>query len=318
MTDAPAAPAPAWLRWAERAVAALALAVVAWALATESGGIVHAHPAYPILLGVTVLAAAAVLILSLRARSSRAGWRRVLRVGGTVVALGWVAGLAWLRPATAEEPALAAMRSDGAVTVVESATRIVMAPHDGSGTAVLFQPGALVDARAYAAVLRPLAEAGHTVIITKQPLGIAFLDVGALDAARQERPELTRWVVGGHSLGGVVASMEADADDSADTQPVVGLLLFASYPAGDLSTSLTAAVESISGSEDGLSTPAAIEASRDDLPADAHFTVVDGAVHAFFGDYGTQAGDGTPTISHDEARARIGAAAVAFVDSLAG
>ncbi len=66
-----------------------------------------------------------------------------------------------------------------------------------STTAVFFQPGAKVEARAYAAVLRPLAEAGFTVIIPKQPLGIAFLAIGTFDAARPHYPAVTEWVVGG-------------------------------------------------------------------------------------------------------------------------
>ena len=124
-------------------------------------------------------------------------------------------------------------------------------------------------------------------------------------------------MVGGHSLGGTVAAMDADAHDADAEAPVVGLLLWASYPADDLSTTLTAAVLSLSASEDGLATPAAIEASRTDLPTGATFTVVEGASHASFGDYGPQPGDGTPTIDADDARAQISAASVAFLTALA-
>jgi len=130
--------------------------------------------------------------------------------------------------------------------VSESATRIVLTPAGpASDTGVFFQPGARVDPRAYAAILRPLAEAGHVVVIAKQPLGIAFLSVSAFDAARAEHEDLTRWVVGGHSLGGTVAATQADAADDDPDAPVVGLVLFASYPASDLSTSLRASVLSM-------------------------------------------------------------------------
>ena len=169
--------------------------------------------------------------------------------------------------------------------------------------------------RAYAAVLRPLAEAGHTVVIAKQPLAVAFLAGRAFDAAKEAVPTAGRWVVGGHSLGGVVASTDAaGAADDADA-PAVGLLLYASYPAEDLS-SLAPAVESVSASRDGLATPAKIEASRADLPPSTTYTVVGGAAHAFFGDYGPQPGDGTATITHDEARSRISEVSRTFVDSL--
>ena len=225
----------------------------------------------------------------------------------------------FFRPFAAVQPALAAMRPDGAVTVTETATSIVLAPATdgaGGGTGVFFQPGARVDARAYAAVLRPLAAAGHPVVIAKQPLGIAFLALPAFDAARSGHPEVTRWVVGGHSLGGTVAALQADDTDTDGTAPAVGLLLYASYPAGDVSGTLTAAVESVSGSRDGLATPAKIQASRADLPSGATFTVVDGGTHAQFGAYGIQPGDGTATISDDEARRLISAASVRFVGSL--
>ncbi|MFI2104327.1 alpha/beta hydrolase [Isoptericola sp. NPDC019693] len=308
--------APPWLRAATLVVVAGAVLVVAWACATAWGAVVHGHPAYAVLLVLTLAGAVLAGVRALRARPARPGWRRAGRVVLLVGGAAWVVLLAWLRPFVAVEPALAAMRPDDAVTVSESATRYVLAPAGGGdGTAVFFQPGARVDARAYAAVLRPIAEAGHTVVVGKQPLGIGFLAVGALDDARAAFPEEERWVVGGHSLGGTVAAMEADAADDGDA-PVAGLLLFASYPAGDVSGTLTAAVESVSGSRDGLSTPAKIDASRADLPADSTFTVVEGAAHAQFGDYGPQPGDGTPTISHDDARAQISAAAVAFVDRL--
>ncbi len=229
--------------------------------------------------------------------------------------------MVWLRPFAAVQPALAAMRSDADVTVTESATRIVLAPSGSAATSdvgVFFQPGARVDARAYAAVLRPLAQAGHPVVIAKQPLGIAFLALDAFDGARADQPEPTRWVLGGHSLGGTVAALQADDADSDATAPAVGLLLHASYPAGDVRGSLTAAVESVSGSRDGLATPEKIRASRADLPADATFTEIDGATHAQFGAYGIQPGDGTATISDGEARRLISEASLRFVSSLDG
>jgi hypothetical protein len=65
-----------------------------------------------------------------------------------------------------------------------------------------------------------------------------------------------------------------------------------------------------------LSTPADVDASRSQLPPGAVFTEVPGAVHAFFGDYGPQAGDGTPTTSRAEAQRRIVEATGVFVGGL--
>jgi pimeloyl-ACP methyl ester carboxylesterase len=301
-----------------RIVAVLGLAVVAWALLTQAPAVVHGHWAYAVLLLLTVLGALWALWLHRRARPLPGGWRRVGSIALLVGAVGGLAMVAYFRPFSAQEPALAAMASDGAVRVTETRTRIVLEPTGTrSSTGVLFQPGARVEARAYAAVLRPLAEAGHTVVIVQQPLGIAFLATGALDDARAARPDVTGWVIGGHSLGGTVAAIGAEEADDAATARATGLLLYASYPATDMADSLRARVLSISGTNDGLATPADIEASRADLPDDARFQAIEGAVHAHFGDYGAQRGDGEPTISHDEARTQISNASVQFVAELA-
>ncbi|WP_061964545.1 alpha/beta hydrolase [Demequina aurantiaca] len=315
------APARTWLTWTGRTVSVAAVAVVLWACLTAWGAIVHGHPAYAILLGLTVMGAAWALWRSFAARTRASGWRLVLRIVLLVVAVAWVGAMWWLRPFTAQEPALSALESDATVTVSESATQIVLTPNAvPRSTGVFFQPGALVEARAYAAILRPLAESGYTVVIPKQPLGIAFLALPAFDSARPRYPDIDRWVLGGHSLGGVVAAIEADDNDAdgaeSDGAPAVGLMFFASYPAGNISESLTASVESISGTEDGLSTPAKIDASRANLPADSTFTQIEGASHSQFADYGPQPGDGTPTISHDEARTRISDEALRFLASL--
>ena len=132
------------------------------------------------------------------------------------------------------------------------------------------------------------------MVIAKQPLGIAFLATGAFESARDANPQVTDWFVGGHSLGGTVAAMDAEAHDGDTTAPVKGLILYASYPASDMSTTLDAKVLSVSGTKDGLATPADIEASRANLPAGAIFTPIEGAVHSFFGDYGPQPGDAHP------------------------
>jgi len=227
--------------------------------------------------------------------------------------------IAWLRPFSAQEPALAAMESGSGVVVVESSGRIVLEPDQGaaSPTSVFYQPGAKVEARAYAAVLRPLAESGYRVVIVKQPLGIAFLSLGAFDAVRSDYPDTEAWVLGGHSLGGTVASIQANDNGGDAPGSARGLLLHASYPASDLSATLQARVASIFGTHDGLATPEDIAASRADLPPSAVFLPIEGAIHSFFGDYGPQPGDGEPTISHDEARTQIANASVDFVSEVA-
>ena len=83
-----------------------------------------------------------------------------------------------------------------------------------------------------------------------------------------DHPEISRWAVGGHSLGGVsAASFAADHLDTVD-----GLLLWASYPNQDMSADVSLQVESIYGSNDLLATPADIDLSRSLLPPNTTFT----------------------------------------------
>lgn len=311
---APSAARERVLAWSGRVISAGTLVVVAWIAITAFPMLVHGQPTYVVLLVVTTIAAVVGTVFAWRAHAFAPRRRQTPRTIGLVAAIVWVVLIAWLAPSVATPTAVAAMASGAGVTVTENASEIVLTPTGAvDATGLFFQPGAKVDARAYVAVLRPVAAAGHVVVIPKQPLGIAFLSVGAFDTARHQFAPVTRWVVGGHSLGGTVASITANSYCGAHDEPVVGLLLFASYPATDISSSLKCPVLSISASNDGLATPAEIQSTRHLLPASTKYVQIHGAVHAFFGDYGTQSGDGQPTIAHAAARAQISALSVAFL-----
>ena len=284
------------------------LAVPVWVVATRWSTLLADHPAYPVALVIVAVLGA---VLAVRARRARTGGplRIAAHVVGAVAVVAVLAALVWLRPFPADPVAVAATGPSPGVDVVSTATTWELRPRDGPGvTGVLYHPGARVDSRAYLPLLRPLAEQGHLVVVAKAPLGIALLSTGVATGVFDAHPEVPRWVLGGHSLGGTAAAFSADDGDPR----VRGVFFWASYPASDLSASgLTFA--SISGERDGLATPADIEASRLLLPPATAFTVVPGAVHAFFGDYGAQPGDGRPTVGRAEAQRQIVAATAVFV-----
>lgn len=309
--------ADAILGWAARIVCLAGVLVTVTAAVLTGTMLKHGQIAYLALLVVLFLASVAFGV-RYWLRSAAPVRLKPLRWMGIVAFTLVVAAALWLVPSAATEPSLQAMRSDALVTVTETPDQIVLAPtRTEERLGLFFQPGARVDARAYVATLRPLAQNGYTVVIPKQPLGIAFLATGAFTAARAEHRPVDRWVVGGHSLGGTVSAIDAQTFAAAATDPVAGMLLFASYPAADMSR-VPVEVLSLSGSNDGLATPAKIDASKALLPKDSTFAVIEGAVHAYFGDYGTQDGDGQPAISHDRARALITADSLAFMESLSG
>jgi pimeloyl-ACP methyl ester carboxylesterase len=296
------------------------LCVVLLSLAGDP--IIHGHPAYWITLALTFIVSLAAMVRTFWARRTNSTVRRIGRSLLVVLSIGWLAIVGWLMPAGATDTALQALASDSSVTVVDTPTQVALIPSaDVGATGFLFQPGAKVDARAYVSALRPLALAGHVVVIAKQPLGIAFLATNAIDSARSEFPNVTKWVVGGHSLGGTVAALQATGaqvqssdSGSASVAPIVGLVLFASYPAADMSNS-NMPVLSLSGEKDGLSTPDAIAASKPNLPSSTTFIEIPGANHASFGDYGIQFGDGVATASLANSHAAITKATLDFVNA---
>ena len=237
-----------------------------------------------------------------RTRIAVAGWSALV-----ALALGIVAVLIWTQLVMpADRAAAQSVFDNPAVTVTDTDVSVVIAPSEKPSTAgLVFIPGAKVDPYAYLATLSGTVEAtGMTVVITKPVLNLAFFDQRPLDTFTDTAPDVTAWLVGGHSLGGVRACMYA-----ADA-PVAGLVLFGSYCAAAVDDDL--AVLSLSGSEDGLSTPAKIQDTADLLPADTVFVEIDGANHAAFGAYGAQPGDGEATISAAESERAITDALSAF------
>lgn len=309
------------LTWSGILTAAALIMVPLWMLLGNSA-VLGGHPALPALL----LAAVAVGLVwmfflikhsTLNQRRSPNSHRRPQRVtrwqllrgiAGRIVVLGLVAGLAWLNPFP-YQPGGADGQTTG--TATEDATSITLAPEGKATSGLVFYPGARVDAHAYRDILGPLVNAGHLVVILKPPLGIPLLDTSQARGAMDRHPDVTAWAVGGHSLGGVSASSFAKANPD-----VSGLLLFASYPAESLAENGSLSVLSISGSNDGLSTPDKIAASKSLLPPTAGFATVQGGVHAFFGDYGEQPGDGEPGVPREQAQQQIAAESVRFMDQL--
>ena len=298
----------------------MAVVVVLFILISRWAAIRASNPAY---LSTLVLAGAVAIVgvlwslfsTSDHARRSRSRtWtviRRIAGVGLVVIVLGI---LVWLRPLPATAVAVASMTSGAGTTVTSSSTVIELRPdHHVRTTGLVFYPGALVDPRAYVPLLRRIAHAGYPVDIVKAPFNIAFLATGAPAALTSADRSVTHWVIGGHSLGGVVAASYA----ATKSHHMDGLVLWASYPSSSMRTATWLHVSSISAGNDGLATPAKIEASKPLLPPTTTFVEVPGAVHADFGDYGTQRGDGTSTISRVDAQAQIVSATVALLDEVA-
>jgi dienelactone hydrolase len=304
-------------RWWPIGVGVAVALVVVWAFATAWVGIWGSSPAYLITLLLALAVAIglvtwALVVGSPPARSTWTIWSA--RVGLLIVGAVALGLLVYLRPLSADQIALDALDDGNGVTVDVSRSSIRLTPTDDPrATGLAFYPGAKVDPQAYAHVLRPIAEAGFPVVIFKQPYNLAILDSNAADAAIGDPDDtIDRWAVGGHSLGGAMASRYAERDRNE----LGGLLLHAAYPVGDMSERTGLAVMSISGTNDGLATPADIDEHEPDLPASTEYVQIEGGIHSFFGDYGLQNGDGQPGTTRADAQRQIADASIGFMETL--
>ena len=215
--------------------------------------------------------------------------------------------------ATIAPQAIAALAGDQGVEVALNRWAVFTPTAGAPSAGFIFYPGGNVDWRAYAPAAREIARAGFLVAIAPMPLNLAVFDAKAADAIIAAYPNVGRWAVGGHSLGGVMAARYAHKHEGK----VAGLILWASYPAksDDLSKSPLKAA-SISGDRDGLSTPAKIAATRLLLPPSTTWTVIAGGNHAQFGWYGPQKGDNAAAMAPEAQQDAVVAASVALLNSL--
>ncbi len=204
----------------------------------------------------------------------------------------------------ADETAIKAMQSDAAVTVEQTKSGWLFdGPSDDK--ALIFYPGAKVDAKAYAPLLRQLAEEEMDVYLVKMPLNLAFFGVGKAGEI-VENSEYERYYISGHSLGGAMAAGYA-AEHEGD---FAGVILFAAYPTQE--TAIDTLV--IYGSEDGVLNMVRIEEAPNLVSGNYSEVVIDGGNHAQFGNYGKQKGDGKAVISAEDQQTQAAQVIRKFVD----
>jgi len=168
---------------------------------------------------------------------------------------------------------------------------IDIAPEAGFDTLLILYPGALVRPQAYEWLGVALAPLGVRTLIPVFPL-----DLAVTAPNRAERllrfAEGRRVVLGGHSLGGAMAARYLARNPDAAT----GLVLLGAYSAdGDDLSALPVDVLVLAAENDGLASPHEVRVGMIRLPDSARLRVIRGSVHAFFGRYGPQRGDGLPS-----------------------
>lgn len=226
---------------------------------------------------------------------------------GATLALAAIAALYLGNHYHADETALAALDGNDAVAVSSSGGTLRF---DGPGerTALLFMPGAKVEAKAYAPLMLAIAQGGVDCLVVSPPANIAFLGEGQMEDCLAAN-HYEHCILGGHSLWGVVASSYVSSHpDQAD-----GLVLLASYAPQSVDERIK--VCSIYGSEDGV-LDLGKAAGPDSSPKGGAVLVLEGGNHADFGNYGPQKGDNPGTLGAQRQQAQTAQAILELAGSL--
>ncbi|WP_436929516.1 alpha/beta fold hydrolase [Halosimplex halobium] len=232
-----------------------------------------------------------------------------IRVAAVVAVLALAGGLAFYAyfgvfahhaPAEVRE----SVRADGNVTVSEEYGGFVVsdAGPDVERLGVVFYPGGRVAPDAYLPTAARIAErANVTVVVPKLRANLAVFSVGRADAVLAGERNVSRWVVGGHSLGGAMACRYAGNHPEA----VDGLLLVGAYCDRPVRGIPALAVV---GTRDSVLDRGQFADSRDNLPADATVERIQGMNHSQAGWYTGQRGDRPARIGTGTAHRRLAAA----------
>lgn len=198
----------------------------------------------------------------------------------------------------AEDVALEVMAQDSSITVQDNLT--ILSPSYPTDTAIIFYPGAKVEAEAYLPLLDQIRQTGVTCILVHMPFNMAIFDADAAEEVISQFPEFQHWYIAGHSMGGAMASKFAsDHPDQVDGLILMGAYIYGNYPDERTLTIYGSLNQSV----------------EDHIDYTENIVEIEGGNHAQFGNYGPQKGDPPATISAQEQQAQTVAAIEAFLQA---
>ena len=166
----------------------------------------------------------------------------------------------------------------------------------GNDTAVIFYPGAKVEYTSYLPMFCSLSSKGVDCYLIEMPFNIALLGENEADKII-DTTNYSRYLLCGHSLGGVVASSYMAHSGKGD-----GLIMLAGY------------------STENITKPGNLNKKSYDeaKPHMSNMTeyVIDGGNHAQFGYYGNQPGDNAASITPENQQNQTVTKILEFISKL--
>lgn len=201
-----------------------------------------------------------------------------------------------------------ALQSDGRIHVDEGPPALAFVPVgvDPAEPGFIFYPGCPVPAESYAPFGRAIAEQGFPAYLMRVPYRCAARENLVQELFRETeavmRSAPRRWVLGGHSRGGAMASRFAAEHPTA----LAGLVLEGTTHPRDVDLShLTIPVVKIVATNDGVAPEWKSQRNARLLPPGTHWVRIAGGNHAQFGYYRFQLWDGRATISRQAQQAQV-------------
>lgn len=196
----------------------------------------------------------------------------------------------------AEAVALAVMGQDSGISQQNDLT--ILSPSYPTDTAIIFYPGAKVEAEAYLPLLDQIRQTGVTCMLVHMPFRMAIFDADAAEEVIARFPEIQHWYIAGHSMGGAMASKFAsDHPDLVDGLILMGAYIYGDYPEENTLTIYGSLNQSV----------------EDHIDYTENIVEIQGGNHAQFGNYGPQKGDPPATISAEEQQRQTVEAIAAFL-----
>lgn len=196
----------------------------------------------------------------------------------------------------AEDVAFEVLAQNDGIVTQDNLT--ILSPSYQSDTAIIFYPGAKVEAEAYLPLLDQICQTGITCILVDMPFHMAIFDSDAAEDVMTQFPEIEHWYLAGHSMGGAMASkFAAEHPDEVDGLILMGAYIYGDYPDEDTLTIYGSLNQSV----------------EDHIDYTENIVEIEGGNHAQFGNYGLQKGDPMAEISAEEQQKQTVEAIEAFL-----